>query len=87
MFLFLDKENEAQGDVKCLAQGHMGSSLSSDSQADLSPALHDQAVGQPFLSMSTYSVPSPCAEALGVQGGMGVPAPGFTLPLGSLIRA
>lgn len=47
--------------MKCLAQGHMGSSLKPDSQAGtpVSPALHDQVAGETFLL---------CAEALGVQG-------------------
>ena len=69
--------------MKCLAQGHMGSSLRPDSQAGtpVSPALHDQAVGEPFLSMSTYSVPSPVLKPWGCRG-MRSLHPGVHLALG-----
>ena len=74
--------------MKCLAQGHMGSSLRPDSQAGtrVSPALHDQAVGQPFLSMSTYSVPSPVLRPW-VCRGDAVPAPqGSPCPGGAALE-
>ena len=57
----------------------MGSSLKPDSQAGtpVSPALHDQVAGEPFLL---------CAEALGVQGGE-VPAPrGSPCPGGAALE-
>lgn len=60
--------------MKCLAQGHMGSSLRPDSQAGtpVSPALHNQVAGEPFLL---------CAEALGEQGAVRSLRPGAHLAL------